>query len=84
MFFSRKEDTGLQEVVADIEDVVEAAQGLKDVSQIIKDLSGFGRSTLTTTLSLSQAEVASLREVFNCLVCKGWYSNTMGQHTHGI
>ncbi|KAK0140113.1 hypothetical protein N1851_022999 [Merluccius polli] len=68
---SRKEDTGLQEVIADIEEVVEAAQGLREVSKMIKDLSGFAESTMTTTLCLSEAEVASLRMVFACLVCKG-------------
>lgn len=52
MFFSRKEDTGLQEVMADIEEVVEAAQGLREVSKMIKDLSGFAQSTMTTTLCL--------------------------------
>ncbi len=65
MFFSQKEDTGLQEVIADIEEVVEAAQGLKEVSKIIKGLTG--QSTMTTTLSLSEAEVASLRIIFVCL-----------------
>ncbi|XP_032363719.1 uncharacterized protein LOC116677139 [Etheostoma spectabile] len=68
---SRREDTGLQEVMADIEEVVEAAQGLKEVTKMIKDLSGFAHSTVTTTLSLSEAEVASLRAIFACLVCKG-------------
>ncbi|KAM8846644.1 uncharacterized protein ACB058_012916 [Synchiropus picturatus] len=72
---SRREDTGLQEVVADIEDVVEA--GLKEVSQIIKDLSAFGHSTLTTTLSLSEAEGASLREICSCLACKGLLKRPM-------
>lgn len=71
MFFSQREETGLQEVAADIEDVVEAAQGLKDVSEMIKNLCGFVRST--TTLSLSEAEITSLKEVFCCLVCKGLY-----------
>lgn len=73
MFFSQREDTGLQEVAAYIEDVVEAAQGLEYVSEMIKHLSGFARSTLTTILSLSEAEITSLREVFCCLVCKGRY-----------
>lgn len=79
MFFSRKEDTGLPEVIADIEEVVEAAQGLREVSKIIKDLSRFAHSTMKTTLSLSEAEVASLRMVFACLVCKGWHCFTMDQ-----
>lgn len=81
---SRREDTGLPDVLADIEEVVEAAQGLKEVSQVIKDLSGFAHSTLTTTLSLSEAEVASLKEVFACLVCKGWYCFTMDQWEDGF
>ncbi|XP_023658943.1 uncharacterized protein [Paramormyrops kingsleyae] len=68
---SRREDTGLQEVVGDIQEVVEAAQGLKDVSKAIKELSGFAHSRLTTTLSLSEAEVTSLKAVFGCLVCTG-------------
>lgn len=79
MFFSRREDTGLQDVLADIEEVVEAAQGLKEVTKKLKDLSGFALSTKTTTLSLSEAEVDSLRVVFACLVCKGWYCFTMVQ-----
>ncbi|KAL7372604.1 hypothetical protein ABVT39_019227 [Epinephelus coioides] len=68
---SRKEDTGLHEVIADTEEVVEVAQGLREVLKIIKDLIGFAHSTMTTTLSLSEAEIASLRMVFACLVCKG-------------
>lgn len=48
---SRREDVGLQEVVADTEEVVKAAQGLKEVTKMIKELSGFAHSTLTTTLS---------------------------------
>lgn len=73
MFFSQREETGLQEVAADIEDVVEAAQALKDVSEMIKNLCGFVRSTMATALSLSEAEITSLKEVFCCLVCKGLY-----------
>ncbi|XP_041843898.1 uncharacterized protein LOC121641678 [Melanotaenia boesemani] len=68
---SHREDVGLQEAVENIEELVEAAQGLKDVSKAIKELSGLAHSTLTTTLSLSEAEVASLKSVFGCLVCKG-------------
>ena len=68
--------------MAEIEDVVEAAQGLKDVAQIIKDLTGVGQSTLTTTLSLTENEAASLKEVFNCIICKGWYSYTMDPREH--
>ncbi|XP_077381397.1 uncharacterized protein LOC144021181 [Festucalex cinctus] len=60
-----------QEITTDIEEVIEAAQGLKDVMSIIKELTGYAHSTLKTTLSLSEAEVASLKAAFCCLVCKG-------------
>lgn len=72
MFSSQREDTGLQEVVADTEEVVDAAQGLKEVSKMIKEFREFAHSTLRTTLVLSEAEVASLKTAFGCLVCTGW------------
>ncbi|KAK7929730.1 hypothetical protein WMY93_006125 [Mugilogobius chulae] len=68
---SRREDNGLQDVMFDIEEVVEAAQGLQEVSKMIKDLCGGAKSTLMMTLTLSEAEVASLKEVFTCLICNG-------------
>lgn len=71
VFFSQREETGLQEVAADIEDVVEAAQGLKDVSEMLKSLCGFAHSTMATTHSFSVAEITTLKEVFCCLICKG-------------
>ncbi|KAK7879705.1 hypothetical protein WMY93_033588 [Mugilogobius chulae] len=58
----RREDNGLQDVMFDIEEVVEAAQGLQEVSKMIKDLCGGAKSTLMMTLTLSEAEVASLKE----------------------
>lgn len=62
---------GLLNVISDIEQVVEAAQELREVSKTLRDLSGIAHSTLTTTLTLSEAEVASLRAAFACVVCKG-------------
>lgn len=61
----------MQDVILDIEEVVEAAQGLKDVSKAIKDLSGSARSTLTSTLVLSEADVVALKAGLCCLICKG-------------
>lgn len=61
---------GLLNVISDIEQVVEAAQE-GEVSKTLRDLSGIAHSTLTTTLTLSEAEVASLKAAFACVVCKG-------------
>ncbi|CAL9699811.1 unnamed protein product [Knipowitschia caucasica] len=68
---SRREEMGFQDVMSDIEEIIEAAQGLKDVSKMIKDLSGQAHATLTTTLTLSETEIASIRAGFSCLICKG-------------
>lgn len=48
--------------------ILPATQALRNVSIIIKQLSGFARSTMTATLSLSGAEVASLRAVLSARV----------------
>ncbi|KAF4115270.1 hypothetical protein G5714_002759 [Onychostoma macrolepis] len=40
---------------------------------MMKEFSGFARSTLTT-LALSEAEVASLKAVFGRLICRGYLS----------
>ncbi|KAK5859360.1 hypothetical protein PBY51_020922 [Eleginops maclovinus] len=66
---SRREDTGLQDVVAEIEEVIEAAQGLKEVTKSIKEVTeGTGKATL---LCLQDGEVNALKTVFGCLVCPG-------------
>ncbi|KAK5856932.1 hypothetical protein PBY51_010210 [Eleginops maclovinus] len=66
---SRREDTGLQDVVAEIEEVIEAAQGLKEVTKSIKEVTeGTGKATL---LCLQEGEVNALKTVFGCLVCPG-------------
>ncbi|KAK5870632.1 hypothetical protein PBY51_003563 [Eleginops maclovinus] len=68
-FQSRREDTGLQDVVAEIEEVIEAAQGLKEVTKSIKEVTeGTGKATL---LCLQEGEVNALKTVFGCLVCTG-------------
>lgn len=51
---------------SEIEEVVEAAQELEHVTKIIKELSRCAHSLL-------EAEVASSRLVFCCLVCTVWY-----------
>lgn len=68
MFSSRRDNTGLLQVItAETKEVVEAAQNLKDVTKIIKELSGCAHS-LTIILFLSEAKVAPLTAVF-CMFC---------------
>ncbi|XP_063067125.1 uncharacterized protein LOC134458625 isoform X2 [Engraulis encrasicolus] len=65
---SRREDN-YQDVLTDIEEVIEAAQGLREVTKTLKEATaGTGRTTL---LCLQEGEVNALRTVFSCLVCTG-------------
>ncbi|XP_042600962.1 uncharacterized protein LOC122140639 [Cyprinus carpio] len=68
---SRREDTGLQEVVDTIEEVVAAAQGLQAVSTTMKELMEFANSNRRTTVSLTDAETTAVRDAFACIICKG-------------
>lgn len=71
MVLSQRGDASLHEDIAGIEEVVEAAQELKNVTKLMKEWSECARS-LPTVLQ-SEAEVASLKALFCCLVCKGRY-----------
>lgn len=71
--YSRREEIGLQDILSDIEEVMEAAQGLKEVSKVIEDLCSLTQSALKTTLTLSETDMASVRAGFSCLICKGLY-----------
>ena len=55
-----------------MDELVEAVQGLSEVSTMIRELKG-APSTLVSTLSLSEAEVAAMVSTFACAVCKGYY-----------
>lgn len=69
MFFSRRDDHSLDSVFDSIEEVVLAAQGLKEVSTQIKELTNLANRR--TTLSLTEVEAAALRDAFACIICKG-------------
>lgn len=73
MFSSRREDTGLQEVVDTIEEVVAAAQGLQAVSTTMKELMEFANSNRRTTVSLTDAKTTAVRDAFACIICKVLY-----------
>ncbi|XP_056598225.1 uncharacterized protein LOC130416191 [Triplophysa dalaica] len=67
---SRREDTGLDLVFDRIEEVVLASQGLQEVSTTMKELMEFANSNRRTTLSLTEAQAAAVRDAFACIVCK--------------
>ncbi|XP_029905488.1 RING finger protein 141-like [Myripristis murdjan] len=68
---SRRDDNGLDAVLDTIEKVVLAAQGLQEVSATIKELANLASSNRRTTVSLTEAEAAAIRDAFACVVCKG-------------
>ena len=65
-----RDGAGFRDAIGDIEELVEAAQGLGEVSAMIKDLKG-PESTLISTLSLSRDEVSAITSTFACALCKG-------------
>ncbi|KAL7389073.1 hypothetical protein ABVT39_026021 [Epinephelus coioides] len=68
---SRRDDNGLDAVFDTIEEVVLAAQGLREVSTTIKELTNLASSNRRTTVSLTEAEAAAVKDAFACIVCKG-------------
>lgn len=70
IFFSRREDTGLQDVMDNIEEVVLVAQGLQGVSTKIKELIDLANSN-RRTVSLTDIQVAAIRGAFACVICRG-------------
>ncbi|XP_038162656.1 uncharacterized protein LOC119797584 [Cyprinodon tularosa] len=68
---SRRDDNGLEAVYDTIEEVVLAAQGLREVSTTIKELTHLASSNRRTPVSLTEAEAAAVKEAFSCIICKG-------------
>lgn len=64
----REEDSGLQDILEKIEEVLEASHGLESVAVRLREL-----TTLATRernqVNLQQA--SQLKEAFTCLVCRG-------------
>lgn len=76
MFFSRQDDNGLDAVYDTIEEVVLAAQGLQEVSTTIRELIQLASSNRRTTVSLTEAEAAAVKDTFAFIVCKGKQKNS--------
>ncbi|XP_052406688.1 uncharacterized protein LOC127952346 [Carassius gibelio] len=64
----REEDSGLQDILEKIEEVLEASQGLESVSFRLREL-----TTLTTRerSQINMQQASQLKEAFTCLVCRG-------------
>ena len=65
------DSTSLQEVHDKIEEVVLAAQGLCEVTTVMKDLSAHASSTSGAMLVLTNTMITHMKEAFGCIVCKG-------------
>ncbi|KAF4114077.1 hypothetical protein G5714_004300 [Onychostoma macrolepis] len=70
---SQRDDgsSGLQDVFERIEEVVLAAQGLQEVTSVMKELSDVASSNRRTTLVMTNSQAQQLQTAFNCHVCKG-------------
>jgi hypothetical protein len=73
IFFSQHEDTDLPLVVDQIEEVILASQGLKDVSKTLQDLANFAQANRRTSISLSNSQAAAVKAAFACIICGGLY-----------
>ncbi|CAL8406385.1 unnamed protein product [Arctogadus glacialis] len=69
IFFSQHEDTDLPLVVDQIEEVILASQGLKDVSKTLQDLANFAQANRRTSISLSNSQAAAVKAAFACIIC---------------
>ncbi|KAF4118126.1 hypothetical protein G5714_000177 [Onychostoma macrolepis] len=76
---SQRDDgsSGLQDVFERIEEVVLAAQGLQEVTSVMKELSDVASSNRRTTLVMTNFQAQQLQTAFNCHVCKGPFQEPM-------
>lgn len=65
------DSTGLQGVYEKIEEVILAAQGLSEVTQVMKDLSTHANDTRGAMLFLTNTMTTNIKDAFGCIVCKG-------------
>ncbi|CAL8389797.1 unnamed protein product [Boreogadus saida] len=64
---SQHEDTDLPLVVDQIEEVILASRGLKDVSKTLQDLANFAQANRRTSISLSNSQAGGSCEGSICL-----------------
>ncbi len=76
--FSQRDDgsSGLQDVFERIEEVVLAAQGLQEVTVVMKELSDVASSNRRTTLVMTNSQAQQLQAAFSCHVCRGLHPNS--------
>ncbi|XP_049334413.1 uncharacterized protein LOC111197401 [Astyanax mexicanus] len=74
---SRREDTSLDYIFDQIEEVVLAAQGLKGVSSTIKELQELANSNRRTDVCLTEAQAAAVRDGFACVICRSVMADPM-------
>ncbi len=76
--FSQRDDgsSGLQDVFERIEEVVLTAQGLQEVTVVMKELSDVASSNRRTTLVMTNSQAQQLQAAFSCNVCKGLHPNS--------
>lgn len=65
------DSTSLQEVHDKIKEVILAAQGLSEVTTVLKDLSTHASDTRAAILVLASTMITHMKEAFGCIVCKG-------------
>lgn len=77
--FSQRDDgsSGLQDVFERIEEVVLTAQGLQEVTVVMKELSDVASSNRRTTLVMTNSQAQQLQAAFSCNVCKGPFQEPM-------
>lgn len=69
LLFSRRDDTGLEQVFEKIEEVVLASQGLEQVSSKIEELVQLAGSDQRTTVSLTVDQAEAVKHAFACIIC---------------
>ena len=65
------DSTSLQGVCDKIEEVILAAQGLNEVTRVMKDLSTHASNTRGAMLVLTNTMITHMKDAFGCIVCKG-------------
>lgn len=65
------DDTNIQEITGNIEQLKKAADSLQHISSAINQLSDLAKSKSST--AMSDASLLLIKEAFTCVVCKGMY-----------
>lgn len=68
-------EVAMDAVFDTIEEVVLAAQGLREVSKTIEELTDLACSNRRTTVSLTEAEAAAVKDVFTCTCLHSCFLN---------